>query len=213
MSNTDLPRTVVIIGAGAAGLEAANVLLEHETYSSGTLKVMMLEARDRVGGRIFVDRKWGVPYDHGNLVSCRQLMSGPNWIHGTIDNPLVPLASATGTRLTFPDESSQIVFTSSGEPLPPETSLILNNQIWTYVNEAIELSEDPTSTIPPDRSMYDYCAARIEADEYLDDDMKPIALQLLGLLTIFTAVDVRKQSLRHYEVEAELPVRSSPLND
>ena len=60
-------KTVVIVGAGAAGLEATRVLLDHEAYRSGRLKVILLEARDRVGGRIFVDRKWGVPFDHGSF--------------------------------------------------------------------------------------------------------------------------------------------------
>ena len=66
----DVPmKTIVVVGAGAAGLEAARVLLDHEASRSGRLKVILLEARDRVGGRIFVDKKWGVPFDHGMLIS------------------------------------------------------------------------------------------------------------------------------------------------
>jgi len=58
-------KTVVIVGAGAAGLQAANTLLGSEAFRTKSLKVVVLEARDRVGGRIFVDRQWGVPFDHG----------------------------------------------------------------------------------------------------------------------------------------------------
>ena len=58
-------KTVVIVGAGAAGLEAANVLLESDVFLNGRLNVIILEARDRVGGRIHVNRKWGVPFDLG----------------------------------------------------------------------------------------------------------------------------------------------------
>jgi monoamine oxidase len=60
-------KTVVIVGAGAAGLQAANTLLEHEACINGRLKVVLLEARDRVGGRIYIDRKWNQPFDHGDL--------------------------------------------------------------------------------------------------------------------------------------------------
>lgn len=56
--------------------------------------------------------------------------------------------------------------------------------------------------------MYDFCVARISEDDGLDVGSKFIALQMVDLLTTFTAVDVRKQSLRHYQVEAGIPVYS-----
>ena len=65
----EVVNTVVIVGAGVAGLQAANILLEHETYRKGDLKVVVLEARDRVGGRLHVDSKWGVPFDLGNFTA------------------------------------------------------------------------------------------------------------------------------------------------
>jgi hypothetical protein len=64
-------KTIVIVGAGAAGLQAANVLLESLAYINGRLRVIILEARDRVGGRIAIERKWGTPFDCGTyLRSC-----------------------------------------------------------------------------------------------------------------------------------------------
>jgi Flavin containing amine oxidoreductase len=65
----------IIVGAGIAGLGAANVL-----RSQGKT-VLILEARNRVGGRIFTDRSLGnIPLD-----------LGASWIHGTQDNPLTEL--------------------------------------------------------------------------------------------------------------------------
>lgn len=61
-------KTIVIVGAGAAGLQAAKTLLDHQACITGRLKVILLEARDRVGGRIYVDRKWGTPLDHGEIL-------------------------------------------------------------------------------------------------------------------------------------------------
>jgi monoamine oxidase len=59
-------KTVVVVGAGAAGLQAANILLESKGYLSGRLKVVVLEGRDRVGGRICADTRWGgIPFDLG----------------------------------------------------------------------------------------------------------------------------------------------------
>jgi monoamine oxidase len=64
--NDEKAKVVVVVGAGAAGLQAANILLESEAFLSNRLKIILLEARDRIGGRICVDRRWGVPFDCGN---------------------------------------------------------------------------------------------------------------------------------------------------
>ena len=135
------------------------------------------------------------------------VITGPNWIHGTSFNPLIPLAKITGSRLTFPDEGNQTTYTSSGERLSPETSRLLHDCIWRYAAEAIDFSSDEGENVPPEWSMYDFCVERIREDEVLDGQQKVLALQLVELLTIFTAVDVRKQSLRYYQVEAGLAVR------
>ena len=66
--------TVVVVGAGAAGLQAANVLLGHQAHQMGRVKVILLEARDRVGGRISVDRRWGAPFDLGTSCLCALLI-------------------------------------------------------------------------------------------------------------------------------------------
>ncbi|HKT49463.1 MAG TPA: NAD(P)/FAD-dependent oxidoreductase [Candidatus Angelobacter sp.] len=50
---------VIVIGAGAAGLVAAREL------SAAGLKVLVLEARDRMGGRIYTDHSLGFPVELG----------------------------------------------------------------------------------------------------------------------------------------------------
>jgi N1-acetylpolyamine oxidase len=70
----------IVLGAGMAGLGVAARLLEHPSYQEKSL--LVLEARDRVGGRI-----------ESVLVNGNRLDTGANWIHGsgTEDepNPLV----------------------------------------------------------------------------------------------------------------------------
>ena len=50
---------VAVVGAGVAGLSAANYL-QHAGY-----RVTVLEGRSRVGGRIWTDRTHGVPLEYG----------------------------------------------------------------------------------------------------------------------------------------------------
>ena len=58
-------KTVIVVGAGAAGLQATNTLLESDAFLKGQLKVLLLEARDRVGGRACIDKRWTTPLDQG----------------------------------------------------------------------------------------------------------------------------------------------------
>ncbi len=73
-----LPR-VIVIGAGIAGLVAARILKD-----SG-FPVIVLEARNRLGGRIWTDNSLGFPSD-----------LGATWIHGIKDNPLTKWCEKSG---------------------------------------------------------------------------------------------------------------------
>lgn len=74
---------VVVIGAGTAGIAAARKIV------AAGRSVVVLEARDRIGGRAFTDTvNFGVPMD-----------LGAHWVHAPADNPMVPLAKAAGFDL------------------------------------------------------------------------------------------------------------------
>jgi polyamine oxidase len=73
---------VIVIGAGMAGLAAARAL------QRAGRKVIVLEARERIGGRIKTDRTLGFAAE-----------LGANWVHGRTGNPLIALAEGSGTTL------------------------------------------------------------------------------------------------------------------
>lgn len=70
---------VAIVGAGAAGIAAARRL------GAPGRRIIVLEARDRVGGRCAVDHRLGVPVDLGAA-----------WLHFARENAWTPLAIAGG---------------------------------------------------------------------------------------------------------------------
>ena len=85
------PRRAVVIGAGMAGAAAARVL--HEAG----VDVIVVEARDRIGGRIHTDTAWGAPVELGAA-----------WVHGTAGNPVAELARTLSLRLVTTDYDDSV---------------------------------------------------------------------------------------------------------
>ena len=71
----------VVIGAGVSGLTAARLL------TRAGRRVVVLEARERVGGRVWTDRTGGEATD-----------LGASWIHGIEGSPVAAAARAFGMR-------------------------------------------------------------------------------------------------------------------
>ncbi len=77
--NRDRNTNVTVVGAGASGIACARSLRD-----SG-FDVQVVEARDRIGGRVWSETLDGVPAE-----------MGASWIHGVTGNPLVGLAERAG---------------------------------------------------------------------------------------------------------------------
>jgi monoamine oxidase len=77
---------VVIVGAGISGLAVARML------TSAGIEVVVLEARDRVGGRTFTTDLLGAKVDLGAA-----------WIHGAEGNPVAELTDGLGLRFEAHD--------------------------------------------------------------------------------------------------------------
>jgi polyamine oxidase len=88
--NTEIPvgatgpvESVIVIGAGFSGLVVANAM-----HAAG-VPVVVVEGRDRLGGRTATQMVGGVPLDFGAA-----------WVHGPIGNPVATWAAQVGVPLT-----------------------------------------------------------------------------------------------------------------
>jgi monoamine oxidase len=97
---------VVVIGAGAAGIGACRRLAQEG------LSFVLLEAKDRIGGRAFTDATtFDIPFDHG----C-------SWLHQSNRNPLTPFAREAGFTLLPHDTNNEAVFNGNRRATPAELS-------------------------------------------------------------------------------------------
>ncbi|GAC1385830.1 MAG: FAD-dependent oxidoreductase [Marmoricola sp.] len=112
----------IVVGAGVSGLTAARLL------ASAGQRVVVLEARDRVGGRVHTLRQDG---------ACLDL--GASWIHGIDDNPLHSAVAAFGMpTLEFsvgsyqPDGRPIAYYGVDGRALSPEAAAAFAADIHAF---------------------------------------------------------------------------------
>ena len=115
---------VIVVGAGMAGLAAARAL------ASRGANVVVLEQRDRVGGRVWTDRSLGFPVERG-----------AHWIEGSEGNPLVPLAAEAGARVVSDVEEVR-AFDHDGRELEAEELAAADGAEAALIEEIADLAED-----------------------------------------------------------------------
>ncbi|KAJ3213780.1 hypothetical protein HDU67_002437 [Dinochytrium kinnereticum] len=110
MSGSEYTTTadVIIIGAGIAGLAAAESLRR-----AGCSSMIVLEARNRIGGRIYTDDLLGFPID-----------LGASWIRGVDGNPL------SDVPIRLEGLSNVMIFDQRNRSLPEDTSRSLIDCVW-----------------------------------------------------------------------------------
>tara|TARA_S200002703_G_scaffold59566_1_gene51632 strand:+ start:132 stop:1511 length:1380 start_codon:yes stop_codon:yes gene_type:complete len=90
--------SVIVVGAGIAGLGAADMLRKNGA------RVTILEAKPHIGGRLLTDWSLGAPFE-----------VGAGWIHGpSSDNPTKQLADAVGASYVVTEDENAWYFDPEG---------------------------------------------------------------------------------------------------
>jgi monoamine oxidase len=124
---------VAVIGAGAAGIGAARRLAE-----AGGVSVLVLEGRERAGGRAWTVDAGGHPADMG----CE-------WLHSADRNVLAPLAERLGLALDRRRPDWMTRLSRSGESKEAEADWIREREAhyWAIHRAALEPEDRPASTV------------------------------------------------------------------
>lgn len=121
---------VIIVGAGVSGLRAAQILQQHKQ------RVLLLEARNRIGGRIWTEQTSGTPLD-----------LGASWIHGTRGNPITQIARQQNAALIPTDYEDLQRFDFNGSPLTDDLDRRADTLLERYFQWARKYAEDQNTDI------------------------------------------------------------------
>lgn len=153
---------IVVIGAGLAGLAASKILQEH-----GFTDVTVLEASDRIGGRV-----QSVQHDKATLEL------GATWIHGASGNPVYHLAEDNGL----------LEHTTDGERSVGRISLYTKNGVAHYQTNG-------GRRIPKDlvEEFSDLYNEVYELTQEFFQNGKPVCAESQNSVGVFTRDVVRKK--------------------
>ncbi|MFW6051717.1 MAG: flavin monoamine oxidase family protein [Myxococcota bacterium] len=170
---------IVVVGAGMAGLAAGRALAD------AGREVVVLEARERIGGRIHTDRSLGTA-----------LELGAAWIHGSEGNAVLALAERLGAR-TVETRHGAFALYDGGRRLDDATVQAVQVRFGALVEEAKGLAR------AGDRPLAD--ALRAAAEHAGTSEARQAVSWGLAWLRAIMGVELEGLSTRHWDQDEDLP--------
>lgn len=142
-------KKVIVIGAGISGLAAA-----HHLHCIG-YDVEVLEAQDRIGGRIYSDHRFDdVALDRG-----------ASWIHGIEGSPIFDLATKYDIRgdIIITNQESSVTYDSEGKVEDDRVT-----KMWETFEEFDEFLKEKQKSLENDVNAKNYPLTMV-VDEFISD--------------------------------------------
>ncbi|MCL4254563.1 MAG: FAD-dependent oxidoreductase [Anaerolineae bacterium] len=124
--NPQQAKTIIVVGAGASGIATAR-----ELHDAGHT-VTILEARDRIGGRVWTDtRMANTPLD-----------LGASWIHGIEDNPVWELTQEYNIPTQPSNYEDSFPYSADGDVVSEDDILLWDGLLEDLLTRADAILEE-----------------------------------------------------------------------
>ncbi|MBL8098625.1 MAG: FAD-dependent oxidoreductase [Anaerolineales bacterium] len=189
LQETDMPQSndshhakVIVIGAGIAGLAAARTLADKN------ISVMILEARNRIGGRMWTDSSLGVPLD-----------LGASWIHGVNGNPITELAKRFNVKTVPTIDDNGVVFHADGTEMTSAEFIKLERLYESIYDEVQEIGEE----VDEDMSLQQAFDQAIAKRNLSPEELRGLNLYIQYETSLDYAADPKNLSLWEWDSDEE----------
>lgn len=127
--------------------------------------------------------------------------SGPNWIHGSGNNPILDLAHETKTIIfTPPEQGKSPVFDDLGRLLSDSRGKEISRLVWGIIDDAFKHSNEDSASIPPDRSLMDFFKIKVK-EKNMDEPTSKLVLQMAHIWGDYVGEPIETQSLKYMWLE------------
>lgn len=172
---------IIIIGAGISGLAAARKL--HDANKD----VMILEARDRIGGRIHTDRQFDFPFD-----------MGASWAHDLAVNAVAKNSDLGLKLLPFGDFLSQVndhaVYDENNNRISDEFADKIKSFSHTFLSHLVTQAADCNVANVLDKFQHPVLN---------DNETRQVKCWLKNLLSCWAGAELTKTDLSLWKIMLE----------
>lgn len=174
---------VLIIGAGMAGLSAARAL------RAEGLRVLVLEGRNRIGGRVWTDR----------TLPGLALDMGASWIQGTEGNPVTDIVREQGIRTKVTDWDAHALYYYDGERYTDDELDELDGYLEEIQGTIDEFRAEMEEADEDDISLAEAVERILEEEELSEEERYEVDYAITATIEHEYAADTSDLSLYYWD--------------